>query len=69
MFADGGACDWERILELLDPGGLLVKDDLTPGRPPEGDPVREFLLGDPRLVAVELLTTVRSAAIVAVRLR
>jgi hypothetical protein len=32
------------------------------------DPVREFLLRDPRLAASELLTTSSSAAIVAVRL-
>jgi predicted O-methyltransferase YrrM len=69
VFADGGHYDWERIVELLGPGGLLVKDDLTPGRPIEGDPVREFLLRDPRLAAVELLTTPHSATIVAVRLR
>jgi len=69
VFADGGVYDWERIVELLEPGGLLVKDDLTPGRPVDGDPVREFLLRDPRLAAVELLTTPGSAAIVAVRLR
>jgi predicted O-methyltransferase YrrM len=67
VFADGGAYDWEEILELLAPGGLLVKDDLTPGRAIEGDPVREFLLCDPRLAAVELLTTPQSAAIVAVK--
>jgi predicted O-methyltransferase YrrM len=69
VFADGGVYDWERILELLEPGGLLVKDDLTPGAPVDGDPVREFLLRDPRLAAVEVLTTPRSAAIVAVRVR
>ena len=69
VFADGGAYDWERILELLQPGGLLVKDDLTPGRAVDGDPVREFLLRDPRLVAVEILTTPESAAIVAVKRR
>ena len=67
VFADGGRYDWERILELLEPGGILVKDDLTPGRAIEGDPVREFLLNDPRLAAVEILTTLQSAAIVAVR--
>ena len=67
MFADGGAYDWEQIIQLLEPGGLLVKDDLTPGRAVEGDPVREFLLRDPRLAAVEILTTPQSAAIVAVR--
>jgi predicted O-methyltransferase YrrM len=67
VFADGGVYDWEQILELLGPGGVLVKDDLTPGRAIEGDPVREFLLRDPRLAAVEILTTPWSAAIVAVR--
>ena len=67
VFADGGAYDWEAIVALVEPGGLIVKDDLTPGRAIEGDPVREFLLRDPRLAAVEVLTTPQSAAIVAVR--
>ena len=69
VFADGGAYDWEQILELLELGGLLVKDDLTPGRSVDGDPLREFLLRDPRLAAVEILTTPGSAAIVAVKRR
>ncbi len=55
------------VVEIGAAGGLLVKDDLTPGRPVEGDAAREFLLRDPRLAAVEILTTPRSAAIVAVR--
>jgi predicted O-methyltransferase YrrM len=67
VFADGGAYDWEEILALLEPGGLIVKDDLTPGGPIDGDPVREFLLRDPRVAAVEILTTPHSAAIVAVK--
>jgi predicted O-methyltransferase YrrM len=67
VFADGGAYDWEEIVALVEPGGLIVKDDLTPGRPVEGDPVREFLLRDPRLAAVEILTTPASAAILAVK--
>ena len=67
VFADGGAYDWEEIVALVESGGLIVKDDLTPGRPVDGDPVREFLLRDPRLAAVEILTTPESAAIVAVR--
>ena len=67
VFADGGAYDWEQILDLLEPGGLLVKDDLTPGRAVEGDPMREFLLRDPRLAAVEILTTPDAAAIIASR--
>ena len=67
VFADHGDDDWDRILELTAIGGFIVKDDLTPGRSMRGDPVREFLLGDPRLVATELLTTPETAAIVAVR--
>jgi predicted O-methyltransferase YrrM len=67
VFADDGAYDWEAIMALLAPGGILVKDDLTPGRPVEGDPVREFLLRDRRLRAAEVLTTAATAAIVAVR--
>lgn len=68
VFADAGEYDWERIVQLADVGGFIVKDDLTPGRSIDGDPVREFLLRDPRLSAVELLTTATSAAIVAVKL-
>jgi predicted O-methyltransferase YrrM len=69
VFADAGGYDWESIVELVAPGGYIVKDDLTPGRAIDGDPVREFLLRDPRLVAAELLTTPATAAIVAVRRR
>ena len=68
VFADGGGYDWERIVALAEIGGTIVKDDLTPGRAIDGDPVREFLLRDPRLAAVEILTTPDTAAIVAVRL-
>lgn len=67
VFADAGGYDWEAILALVAAGGLIVKDDLTPGRAVDGDDVREFLLRDPRLVAAEILTTPRTAAIVAVR--
>jgi predicted O-methyltransferase YrrM len=67
VFADAGAYDWDRIVSFTELGGFIVKDDLTPGRPVDGDPVREFLLRDPRLRAVELLTTAAHAAIVAVR--
>ena len=66
VFADGGRpYDWEAILALAEPGALIVKDDLTPGRPVEGDDVREFLLRDPRLAAVEILATPEMAVIVA----
>ena len=74
VFVDGGLRPvteekWEAILALVEPGGILVKDDMTPGRPVEGDEVREFLLRDPRLAAVELLATPEMAVIVAARLR
>ena len=70
VFADGRrSYDWEAILALTAPGGLIVKDDLTPGRPVEGDEVREFLLRDPRLAAAEILATPEVAVIVASRLR
>jgi predicted O-methyltransferase YrrM len=71
VFADGGlreAGAWEAALALVAPGGLIVKDDLTPGRPIQGDPVREFLLRDPRLLGAEVLTTPGTAAILATRL-
>ena len=43
LFADGGlrrASEYEAALPLVAHGGLIVKDDLTPGRPVDGDPVR-----------------------------
>jgi predicted O-methyltransferase YrrM len=67
VFADGGSYDWDAILALLTPGGVLVKDDLAPGGPVDGDPVREFLLRDHRLIAAEILTTPATAAIIAIR--
>jgi predicted O-methyltransferase YrrM len=67
VFADAGQYDFERILELTEPGGFIVKDDLTPGWAIDGDPVREFLLRDARLVATELLLREDVAAIVAVK--
>jgi predicted O-methyltransferase YrrM len=73
VFVDGGLRPvtegkWEAILALTEPSGLIVKDDMTPGRPVEGDDVREFLLRDSRLAAVEILATPQMAAIVAVKL-
>jgi predicted O-methyltransferase YrrM len=53
-------------LDLLEPGGLLIKDDLTPGFSGP-DSVREWLFGHPRLVATEILTTPNTAAILATR--
>jgi len=66
VFADGGTA-YDRVADLLAPGGILVKDDLTPGMPTAGDTTREALLGDPRLEATEVLVTPEMSVIVAVR--
>jgi predicted O-methyltransferase YrrM len=73
VFVDGGlrpVTEEKRdaIVALVEPGGFLVKDDLTPGRPVEGDEVREFLLRDQRLAASEILVAPDMAVIVAARL-
>lgn len=68
VFYDSGApYELEPVLELLEQGGLVVKDDLTPGRPVEGDPAREFLLRDPRVAATELVVAPGIAVIVAAK--
>lgn len=69
LFFDGGTRgeSIELAISLLAPGGVLVKDDLTPGDPVEGDVVREALLRDERLVAVEFVIADGMAAIVATR--
>jgi predicted O-methyltransferase YrrM len=69
LFFDGGTrgATLELAISLLAPGGVLVKDDLTPGGPVDGDALREALLRDDRLVSVEILTSPTAAAIVAVR--
>jgi predicted O-methyltransferase YrrM len=68
LFFDGGRFeDAPDAIDLVGPGGLIVKDDLTPDR--EGpDPVRELLFNHPELVAVEVLLTPQTAAVLAVRL-
>jgi predicted O-methyltransferase YrrM len=64
VFYDAGPpYDFERARELLEPGGFIVKDDLTPGR--MNDAVRGAFFANPRLVAVEVLTTPETAVIVA----
>jgi predicted O-methyltransferase YrrM len=80
VFFDGGrwksadvVAESEALLELVAPSGVVVIDDMTPEAlwPEEwhgrADPVRGFWLGDPRLRAVEVLTTPATAAIVAAR--
>jgi predicted O-methyltransferase YrrM len=80
LFFDGGhwksgdvSAESEQALALVAPTGIVVIDDLTPealwpeewlGRP---DPARDFWLGDPRLRGTEVLTTPRTAAILAVK--
>ena len=70
LFLDSG--DWKEepyrqlAFDLVEPGGLLVKDDLTPGFPGP-DPVREWFFGHPDLTATEILTTPDTAAIIAAR--
>lgn len=70
VFLDGGLRPvtderWEAILALVELGGLLVKDDMSPGRPIDGDEIREFLLRDQRLAATEIVVTPGMAVIVA----
>jgi predicted O-methyltransferase YrrM len=69
IFLDAGdaANSAELAISMLAEGGILVKDDLTPGISTDGDAVRETLLNDPRLVASEIQTTATTAAIIAVR--
>jgi len=72
LFLDGGGFKQEPevvgplAVGLLDQGGLLVIDDLTPGLAGH-DPARSFLLEHEELVATEILTTPETAAIVAAR--
>jgi predicted O-methyltransferase YrrM len=72
LFLDSG--DWkeepfrQRALDLVEPGGLLFKDDLTPDFPGP-DALREWFFGHPALIATEILTTPRTAAIIAARVR
>jgi predicted O-methyltransferase YrrM len=68
LFFDAGKFDEAGdAIELVAPGGLLLKDDLTPRRPGP-DPVRELLFNHPQLIAVEILTTPQTAALLARRL-
>ena len=74
VFLDGGHWKQEpyeagdRAVGLLAPGGILIADDFTPGRPGP-DPAREFVFGHPLLFATEILVTPASAALLAVRTR
>jgi predicted O-methyltransferase YrrM len=68
LFADGGGQKTKTnaaLADLLAPGGTLVLDDLTPGRPGP-DPVRERWLRHPGMAALELQISPTEAVIVAV---
>jgi predicted O-methyltransferase YrrM len=73
VFLDGGGFKHDpeegndRVLGLLEAGGLLVMDDLTPGRPGP-DRLREWAFGHAELEAVEILTTPETAALVLARI-
>lgn len=70
LFFDAGKLNESpQAVDLLAVGGILVKDDLTPGRGVDGDPVREFLFRHARLVAAEIMTSPERAAVVATRVR
>ena len=83
LFFDGGGwkrsppqqmrAESERALELVARGGVIAMDDLTPEHlwPTDGpawpDALREFWLGSDALAATEVLTTLETSAIVAVK--
>jgi predicted O-methyltransferase YrrM len=72
VFLDGGGFKHapeehgDLVVELLEPGGLLVMDDMTPDWP-GFDPVRAWASGHSELVAVEILTTPATSALLVAR--
>jgi len=54
------------VLSLLENGGLVVADDMVPGLAAH-DRARSFVLSNPILVGVEVLTTPESSALIAAR--
>ena len=74
VFLDGGGPDEivdavPLVVDLLSPGGILVKDDLTPGMAVDNDPLRAALFRDPRLAVVELTVGEAMGVIIATRRR
>jgi len=72
VFLDGGGFKHapeehsDLVFHLLEPGGLLVMDDLTPGWP-GFDPVRAWAHGHTGLRAAEVLTTPATSALLVAR--
>lgn len=66
--------DRDEVIDLVEPGGMIVLDDFTPSRsepsaaPDRTDRLRADWLGDPRLSSVELMVAADSAVVLAVRL-
>jgi predicted O-methyltransferase YrrM len=73
FFLDGGNFkrapeeSGDLVFHLLEPGGLLVLDDMTPGRT-DFDPVRAWAHSHTGLRAAEILTTPATAALLVARL-
>jgi predicted O-methyltransferase YrrM len=73
VFLDGGGFkhapdeNGDLVYGLLESGGLLVMDDLTPGRD-EFDPVRAWAHSHTGLRATEVMTTPTSSALLIARL-
>lgn len=68
LFSDGGGEHDPALVGWLRIGGRIVCDDVTPGRPVDGDPKREFFFRDPRLQSVEVvLPTLRDALLIGTR--
>lgn len=67
FFDGGGFAAAPDAVDLVAPGGVIVKDDLMPGRLTTEDPARQLLFEHPNFVAAEILTTPATAAIIAVR--
>lgn len=65
----------DEVIELVEPGGMIVLDDFTPStltssmRPERLDQVRNDWLADPRLSSAEVMVAADTAVVVAVRRR
>lgn len=72
VFLDGGGFKHapeeheDLVVDLLETGGLLVMDDMTPDLP-GFDPVRAWAANHPELETVEILTTPATSALLAAR--
>jgi predicted O-methyltransferase YrrM len=70
MFPDGGQTKMrepQTVIGSVQPGGVIVLDDMTPGESVKGDPQREFWLSCPDVISIELQLSSDEAAILAVR--